>query len=125
MTATPDAWTGAAEYGRAGPGHQDPAGGAAWTLHGSPYLFIAPFFVIFALFGLFPLGYTAWVSLHDWDLTGDAGFVGLENYSRLFERPGLLERDGQHRRHARARHRAAAADRPGARGPAQPAAARR
>lgn len=41
---------------------------AAW----SPYLFIAPFFVIFAVFGLFPLGYTAWVSLHEWTSAGRA-----------------------------------------------------
>jgi cellobiose transport system permease protein len=56
-------------------------------LHGSPYFFITPFFVLFALFGLFPLLYTAWVSLRAWDLTGDAGFVGLKNYSRLLGDP--------------------------------------
>lgn len=50
----------------------------------SPYLFIAPFFVIFAVFGLFPLGYTAWVSLHDWGLAGKGSFVGLDNYTALF-----------------------------------------
>jgi cellobiose transport system permease protein len=47
-------------------------------------LFIAPFFVIFAVFGLFPLGYTAWVSLHDWGLAGKGSFVGLDNYTALF-----------------------------------------
>ncbi|MEQ4725802.1 sugar ABC transporter permease [Nonomuraea sp. B19D2] len=56
-------------------------------LVGSPYLFVAPFFVIFAVFGLFPLLYTAWVSLHDWDLAGDGGFVGLANYADLFADP--------------------------------------
>jgi len=54
---------------------------------GSPYLFIAPFFVIFGIFGLFPLGYTAWVSLHTWDISGDQGFVGLHNYVTLFGDP--------------------------------------
>jgi cellobiose transport system permease protein len=54
---------------------------------GSPYLFVAPFFVIFVIFGLFPLGYTAWVSLHDWDVTGSNGFVGLDNYSALIADP--------------------------------------
>ena len=50
----------------------------------SPYLFIAPFFVLFAVFGVYPLIYTFWVSLHDWDLLGsNHPFVGLENYSRL------------------------------------------
>jgi cellobiose transport system permease protein len=53
----------------------------------SPYLFVAPFFVIFAVFGLFPLGYTAWVSLHNWDLGGMGAFVGLKNYSELFGDP--------------------------------------
>jgi cellobiose transport system permease protein len=69
-----------------------PAAGrrARWNrldLHGSPYFFIAPFFVLFTLFGLFPLAYTAWVSLRSWDLTGDAGYVGLANYSRLMSDP--------------------------------------
>ncbi|HEY0697900.1 MAG TPA: sugar ABC transporter permease, partial [Micromonospora sp.] len=50
----------------------------------SPYLYIAPFFVLFAIFGAYPLAYTAWVSLHDWDLlASEQTFVGLENYRRL------------------------------------------
>nr|WP_235000783.1 sugar ABC transporter permease [Marinactinospora thermotolerans] len=50
----------------------------------SPYLFIAPFFILFAIFGLFPLLYTVWVSLHEWSLIGgNEGFVGLDNYARL------------------------------------------
>ncbi|MEU8222774.1 sugar ABC transporter permease [Kribbella sp. NPDC048915] len=68
-----------------------PSATASWRsrldLHGSPYLFIAPFFVLFTAFGLFPLIYTAWVSLRAWDLTGDAGFVGLDNYVRLVGDP--------------------------------------
>lgn len=51
----------------------------------SPYVFVAPFFVIFAVFGLFPLGYTAWVSLHDWELAGKGEFIGLDNYTALFD----------------------------------------
>ncbi len=53
----------------------------------SPYLFIAPFFVLFAVFGVFPLVYTGWVSLHDWDLIGDHTFVGLANYTELLADP--------------------------------------
>ncbi|WP_229796086.1 carbohydrate ABC transporter permease [Saccharothrix coeruleofusca] len=50
----------------------------------SPYLFIAPFFLLFAIVGLFPLLYTAYVSLFDWELGGDEQpFVGLENYVTL------------------------------------------
>ncbi|GGU43449.1 carbohydrate ABC transporter permease [Lentzea flava] len=53
----------------------------------APYLFVAPFFVIFGIFGLFPLGYTAWVSLHEWDISGPGGFIGLNNYVTLFGDP--------------------------------------
>jgi cellobiose transport system permease protein len=54
----------------------------------SPYLYIAPFFVLFAIFGLYPLVYTAWVSLHDWELASDEHpWSGLDNYSRLVTDP--------------------------------------
>lgn len=47
----------------------------------SPYLYIAPFFILFAMVGLFPLVYTFIVSINDWDLLSGAGeWVGLENY---------------------------------------------
>jgi cellobiose transport system permease protein len=50
----------------------------------SPYLYIAPFFVLFGVFGAYPLAYTLWVSLHDWDLLAqDHPFVGLGNYTQL------------------------------------------
>jgi cellobiose transport system permease protein len=50
----------------------------------SPYLYIAPFFFIFGVFGLFPLGYTAWVSLTDRNLLNPAAqFIGLHNYALL------------------------------------------
>jgi cellobiose transport system permease protein len=49
----------------------------------SPYLYIAPFFLLFAVFGLFPIGYTFWVSLFNWSLIGGRHFVGLHNYSKL------------------------------------------
>ncbi|MDG4808622.1 sugar ABC transporter permease [Micromonospora sp. WMMD1120] len=50
----------------------------------SPYLYIAPFFVIFGAFGLYPMVRTAWMSLHDWDMIGDHSFIGFDNYTRLF-----------------------------------------
>lgn len=49
----------------------------------APYLFIAPFFVLFAVFGLFPLGFSVWLSLHQWEPAAGLGamqWVGLENY---------------------------------------------
>lgn len=48
----------------------------------SPYLYIAPFFILFALIGLFPLAYTFVVSINDWNLlTGPGEWVGLDNYA--------------------------------------------
>jgi cellobiose transport system permease protein len=50
----------------------------------SPYVYIAPFFVLFALFGLFPLVYTGYVSLTDRNLLSPvANFIGLHNYALL------------------------------------------
>ncbi|MGH1524570.1 carbohydrate ABC transporter permease [Leifsonia sp. L25] len=47
----------------------------------SPYFYIAPFFVLFALVGLFPLIYTFVVSLNNWNLlTGPGEWVGFTNY---------------------------------------------
>src|SRR5580765_4025584 len=50
----------------------------------SPYLYVAPFFILFGVFGAFPLGYTAWVSLTDRNLLDPTtSFVGLDNYAAL------------------------------------------
>jgi cellobiose transport system permease protein len=47
------------------------------------YTFVSPFFIVFAVFGFFPIVFTFWVSLHDWSLLGDHTWVGLTNYSEL------------------------------------------
>ena len=53
-------------------------------LKASPYLFIAPFFLLFAVFGAYPLFWTAYISLHKYTLSGDnEGYVGFSNYSKL------------------------------------------
>jgi cellobiose transport system permease protein len=50
----------------------------------SPYLYVLPFFLLFGLFGAFPLLYTMWVSLFDWDFLAETHtWIGLDNYSRL------------------------------------------
>ncbi|UEL28647.1 carbohydrate ABC transporter permease [Pseudarthrobacter sp. L1SW] len=59
-----------------------------WDVKLSPYLYISPFFLLFAITGLFPLGYTAWVSLHNWNLIGGQGkFAGLDNYAFVIAQP--------------------------------------
>jgi cellobiose transport system permease protein len=61
-----------------------PRRGIAQTI--SPYTYVAPFFVLFAAFGLFPLIYTAYVSLYRVELqTPNAmEWRGFGNYTALF-----------------------------------------
>ncbi len=52
----------------------------------SPYFYVAPFFILFALVGLFPLVYTFVVSLYDWHLLkGQGDFVGLGNFVEVLQ----------------------------------------
>ncbi len=59
-----------------------------WDVEVSPYLYISPFFILFAITGLFPLLYTAWVSVHEWNLIGGQGdFVGFDNFAFVLSNP--------------------------------------
>jgi cellobiose transport system permease protein len=59
-----------------------------WDVKLSPYLYISPFFILFALTGLFPLLYTAYVSVHEWSLIGGEGdWVGFENFAFTLSNP--------------------------------------
>jgi cellobiose transport system permease protein len=59
-----------------------------WDVRLSPYLYISPFFLLFLVIGLFPLAYTAYVSVFDWSLLGGKGdFVGLQNYRDVLDNP--------------------------------------
>lgn len=59
-----------------------------WDVQLSPYLYISPFFILFAITGLFPLVYTAYVSVHEWHLLlGQGKFVGFQNYVDVFNQP--------------------------------------
>ncbi|MFD3530577.1 carbohydrate ABC transporter permease [Streptomyces sp. NPDC058664] len=51
----------------------------------APYALVAPFFLLFGAFGLFPLVATAWTSLFRVELTSPEAreWVGLHNYARL------------------------------------------
>ncbi|MFI1452796.1 carbohydrate ABC transporter permease [Streptomyces roseus] len=55
----------------------------------SPYAFLVPFFTLFAAFGIFPLLYTAYVSLYRAELQtpGELEWRGLGNYTALFADP--------------------------------------
>lgn len=49
----------------------------------APYAYIAPFFIIFIAFGLYPLLYALRLSFTSWHGAGEPEFIGLENYSFL------------------------------------------
>lgn len=49
----------------------------------APYLFIAPFIILFLVFSVFPLGFSVWLSLHQWEPAAGLSamrWVGLDNY---------------------------------------------
>jgi cellobiose transport system permease protein len=48
-----------------------------------PYLFITPYFLAYAVLGLFPILFTFYISLTDWDLYGNKNFVGIDNFRVL------------------------------------------
>ncbi|GAA4285716.1 sugar ABC transporter permease [Georgenia daeguensis] len=48
-------------------------------------LFISPWIVGFLVFHAWPVLYSAYLSLTDYDVINDPNFVGLDNYRRLFE----------------------------------------
>ena len=47
------------------------------------YLFISPFYFLYAVFGIFPLFYGLWLSLHKWDGISPSTWVGFTNYLTL------------------------------------------
>ncbi|NYE05831.1 cellobiose transport system permease protein [Bacillus niacini] len=49
----------------------------------TPYIFIAPFYILFLIFGLFPIVFSAILAFSKWDGIGDVQFTGLENFKTL------------------------------------------
>lgn len=80
--------------GTAAPGAREPrrvgfsTRRSAWDLKLSPYLYISPFFILFAVTGLFPIAYTAVISFMDWDLVRNSGqFIGFDQYAWVLSQP--------------------------------------
>jgi len=59
--------------------------------HWIDYLFIAPFFISFAVFSLYPLGWALQLSFSSWRGFGPMTWVGLENYQILFKDPYIKQ----------------------------------
>lgn len=61
--------------------------GSRWA----PYLFLAPFMLIFGVFVVVPAVYGFWMSLHNWDFfLSSRPFVGFGNYLELFDPSALI-----------------------------------
>ncbi|MFB8138244.1 carbohydrate ABC transporter permease [Streptomyces parvus] len=88
MSLTATAKAGPRSPAGTGPGPDDGRAAAlrrTWR-KASPYAYIAPFFTLFLAFGLFPLLYTAFVSLYRVELqtSGEMEWRGIANYTALF-----------------------------------------
>ncbi len=49
------------------------------------YVFVAPFFILYAIFGLYPMLLSIYLSLSEWNGVGAIKFVGLANYARVLQ----------------------------------------
>jgi len=56
----------------------------------APWLFLAPYLLIFLAFFLLPAVWSALLSVTDWKIVGTPHFVGLRNYARLLSDPLFL-----------------------------------
>ena len=54
-------------------------------------LFLSPFFLLFAIFGLLPIVFTFYVSFLSWDLLGDPEWIGFDNYVNLVQDPQFYQ----------------------------------
>ena len=53
----------------------------------APYVFISPFFILFAIFMVYPIIYSVVLSFHDVKQLSQLNFIGLGNYKLLFDTP--------------------------------------
>jgi len=49
-----------------------------------PYIFLSPFVILYLTFSLFPLLFSFYISLTNWDGIGERTFIGLRNYYNIF-----------------------------------------
>ena len=54
------------------------------------YVFISPFYILFLIFGFFPILYSLFLSFHEWNLIRPMEFVGLKNYNFLLGPGGTV-----------------------------------
>jgi len=49
----------------------------------TPWLFLLPGIIFFALYVIFPIFQSFWISFHEWDGLGEKTWIGTANYERL------------------------------------------
>ena len=88
-----------ADPSRARPGG---SGSSRWDVRYSPYVFVSPYFILFAIFGAVPVGVHALgvAARLEPARRAHAGSAS-DNYTRAARRRGLLQRADQHSRHVR------------------------
>lgn len=84
--------------GRTRPARRSAASGHLLQERRAGWLFVAPAVIVLVVFLFAPILMAAWVSLLDWNgqsspFSGDAEFVGLDNYRSLLAEAGLLRND--------------------------------
>jgi multiple sugar transport system permease protein len=50
-----------------------------------PWIFLAPGILMFALYVIYPIIASMWLSFYDWDGLGTKTWLGLDNYVELFD----------------------------------------
>jgi lactose/L-arabinose transport system permease protein len=50
-----------------------------------PYLFISPFYILFLIFGVYPILFSLYLSFTEWKGLGPIKFVGLKNFELLLK----------------------------------------
>ena len=50
-----------------------------------PYLFISPFYLLFLIFGVYPILFSLYLSFTEWKGLGPIKFVGLQNFALLLK----------------------------------------
>ncbi len=53
----------------------------------APYVFISPFYILFAIFGVFPILFSLYLSFNMWDGMSAMRFVGIGNYKYVLTDP--------------------------------------
>ena len=61
-----------------------------WTMRHA-YGFIAPFYLLFLVFGAFPLGWSLFLAFQDWDGLKPMRYVGLSNFAKLLRDQRFLD----------------------------------